>query len=79
MSALMRRRTREAAAQLCRLAASGNGESLTAIARDAGVPVSFRVRAVELARTAIRASLEAGNWREVRAAAEALLRGRRAS
>lgn len=62
---------REAAIRLLAICASGNGETLSDIARDDDVHAQ---EIVTLARLALIASLGSGTWREVRALAESRLR-----
>lgn len=64
--------TRYDAIHLLAIAASGKGETLAEIAEQLGH--ERRTAPVVLARKAIVASIGAGNWREVRAEAEARLR-----
>lgn len=64
-------RTRYMAAHLLALCASGQGETLSDIARAVGCEDPA---AVLLARRTLVASLGVGTWRDVRAEAEARLR-----
>lgn len=64
-------RLRYDAAHLLALCASGRGETLSEIAAAIGLN---NPAAVRLARWMLFASMGAGNWREVRAEAEARLR-----
>lgn len=66
-----RQRIRYDAAHLLALAASNGAQTLVGIARDAAV---HDTAAIVLARRTLWKSLEAGNWREQRAEAEARLR-----
>lgn len=67
---------RRYAARVLSIAASNSDETLEAIARQLEIDKSIIAAVVRLARTTLSSSVDAGNWREARAEAEARLRRR---